>query len=939
MSKSLQRPSGFEGCRFGEASLPGRKPAAKTRCFEEVVPVPPKTGKPHAPRGRHDRLRGGHLKGMTARDNLRELIQGSDPKLGRWSKNKAVYTELLQVMQTCSIPKLISTLSQAQAAGAYNWPEFAKASGRLKELEEIRHNMEEACGSVCIDDMERLICRASAVGICRKSLRAEREQSEQSIEPEFQHLVSALEKRMHKLRILREDLRICAQSLDMELISNTLKVAEEFGAGWEDVRDARVRLRMLQSSLAEMTELLGSVSEAENCYLKEKIHEALMSFDHIEEDAPPPLGWVLNALRVQYNRIRLEGVAGLRDRLTREILAAGKDANLELLRAAVAEADTQFYSMDSSKLPDALHATRWDELEHGRRCLAQLVEIEAELELVVTPSTIPPSPAAIIAAIARADAAGCSTWTLRSAASTRLRQVQSLEASILKAVAAGSEDLLREAMINAQCAGFVAWPLLNAATELFRGFKETAGQEECALLWQSFISTTAQRLLAELAEGEPFGGCAGEVADVEVAFVGIRLESECPEMLPMEMLLEMFEKATGEPPHTARVTSVRSGLAVLEVRLKGLRERFDSLVAQLRDGQVLDFGRKVKVAKHLYSFVARWKDQEHQLAMLSQTQRASSPGETSSTPISLRPSTVDLSNLTQDVIHKELELLREFATPAGASALYVKATSPDTLVEDVVAGTSELLVEEVVRKQIADGVTSALNRRRDDSISVVSEATDIESVQLLRLIQTEFQAPQEALVRGNQAGQEEKSKTEDAGNIPEALVATGLQEQKPVQNSRADQSNINEDAQIANQLNQDWFAGVHHSTIEERGIPEADAEVMQVACGSTSLTAADMESLTKPTMDVVVQMQNGGCSPLEEMSCSSGPDDFMQDFVARNVLKNAFGMLQDTDEGIGNSSDISELSIERDPARDAAHGLLTPACRDPTLRFNANAEL
>ena len=220
MSKSLQRPSGFEGCRFGEASLPGRKPAAKTRCFEEVVPVPPKTGKPHAPRGRHDRLRGGHLKGMTARDNLRELIQGSDPKLGRWSKNKAVYTELLQVMQTCSIPKL-------------------KASGRLKELEEIRHNMEEACGSVCIDDMERLICRASAVGICRKSLRAEREQSEQSIEPEFQHLVSALEKRMHKLRILREDLRICAQSLDMELISNTLKVAEEFGAGWEDVRDAR----------------------------------------------------------------------------------------------------------------------------------------------------------------------------------------------------------------------------------------------------------------------------------------------------------------------------------------------------------------------------------------------------------------------------------------------------------------------------------------------------------------------------------------------------------------------------------------------------------------------------------------------------------------------------------------------------------------------------
>ena len=232
MSKSLQRPSGFEGCRFGEASLPGRKPAAKTRCFEEVVPVPPKTGKPNAPwGGRHDRLRGGHLEGITTRDNLRELIQGSDPKLGRWSKNKAAYTELLHVMQTCSIPKLISTLSQAQAAGAYNWPEFAKASVRLKELEEIRHKMEEACGSVCMDDMERLVYRASAVGICRKSPRAEREQSEQSIEPEFQHLVSVLEKRMHKLRILREDLRICAQSFDMERISNTLKVAEDLEPG------------------------------------------------------------------------------------------------------------------------------------------------------------------------------------------------------------------------------------------------------------------------------------------------------------------------------------------------------------------------------------------------------------------------------------------------------------------------------------------------------------------------------------------------------------------------------------------------------------------------------------------------------------------------------------------------------------------------------------
>jgi len=87
-------------------------------------------------------LQGGNLKGMIARDTLRELIQGSDPKLGRWSNQKVVFTELLSVtsIQTCSIAKLIATLSQARAAGASNWPEFAKVSERLRQLEDIRCN-------------------------------------------------------------------------------------------------------------------------------------------------------------------------------------------------------------------------------------------------------------------------------------------------------------------------------------------------------------------------------------------------------------------------------------------------------------------------------------------------------------------------------------------------------------------------------------------------------------------------------------------------------------------------------------------------------------------------------------------------------------------------------------------------------------------------------
>eukprot|EP00438_Fugacium_kawagutii_P012485 Skav236407 [mRNA] locus=scaffold1702:195203:196039:- [translate_table: standard] len=248
--KSLQRPAGFEGCRFGEASLPGRKGASAS---SYAVPVPPKTGKPHAPRGwgPRDRLRGGHLKGMLARDSLRDIVRGSDPKLGRWSNNKTIYTELLEVMQSCSITFLVSTLSRAQAAGASNWPEFAKVRAKLQELERIRRTMEEASEWICVDDMERLMHRASAAGIIQKVIQRtnekiieQSEQSvEQSIEPEFQHLVFALKKRIQKLQRLREDLRTSCTSSDIEWISNLLEVARELGplGVWEEAAHAEAR--------------------------------------------------------------------------------------------------------------------------------------------------------------------------------------------------------------------------------------------------------------------------------------------------------------------------------------------------------------------------------------------------------------------------------------------------------------------------------------------------------------------------------------------------------------------------------------------------------------------------------------------------------------------------------------------------------------------------
>lgn len=893
--QTLQRPAAFKGSSFSGASLPGRRSADVGPGQFRNVPVPPpgKPDKPRAPRGQRgpheDRLQGGNLKGMIARDTLRELIQGSDPKLGRWSNQKVVFTELLSVtsIQTCSIAKLIATLSQARAAGASNWPEFAKVSERLRQLEDIRCNMEEALEWVCIEDLESLICRASAAGIVpangllgNSKIRTCGEPSVYhfkevaDIEPEFRHLVSAVMKHISKLRILREDLRRCSQSCDIEWISNTLKVAKELGTVWGEVDDARVRLEMLQASLEEMTELLGMVKGgAESCHLKERIHKVLTSLEHLPDDTPPPLGWVLKALRVQYNQMRLEEVVGLRARLTHEMLAAEKDANLDLLRAAVAEADTQFYRMDvGAPMSPETQFGQWDDLERGRRCLAQLVEIEAELELVVTPSPIPPTPIAIITAITRADAFGCSSWTLRSAASSRLQQVQVLEASILKAVQEESEDLLREAMTLAHSAGFSSWPLLHGAVQLVRGCKQTGPQGDHALLWQSFTSaTSAQRLFVEHAEAERFGGCTVEVADVEVAFIGIRLEAseagrdedEGHALPSMEVLVKMFEKVTGEHTHSARLAFVRSGLAVLEVRLKGQPERFNHLVAQLRANQVLDFGSEVKIAKHLYSFVSRWKDQDNQLAILNQLQRTSSP-EITSTPISQQASTADAVVLTKDIIHRELELLREFATPAGASAACVKTTSdPGSLVEDVATTTSELLVQDVFKKQIAYGLAPVFSAcaTQDDNISVVSEATDVESAHVLRLIQAEFQPPREVL----------------------------LQPAK----STADAFRFSEQPDIGTA----GLSGACHFQ-----------ETVEVSAQPASPSAAVAESLAESISTLTEKIQNRGYSPIAEMSCSSGPDDLAEECVASNALKTAFQALQDTDEGMGNASAISEFS-------------------------------
>lgn len=247
----MQRPLGTESNRF-ESALRS--------------PMPPTKPKPAA--GMHG-LNPRHLKGVAVRDSLRKALHGERKEsrvgCGRWSHRKGVLTELLRVAQGTSVVQLIATLSQAQASGAQNWPEFLRAAERLRVLEGLRHEMEAALECVEIEVLESLMRRACDIGIIAVK-RTESHSTEVYLEahPEFKNLMSSLEKRLSKLRRLREDLRSARQSADIQWVSNTLKLADELGVQ-QEVDGARVgdskkmcpppqvRLEELQSYLGKMT--------------------------------------------------------------------------------------------------------------------------------------------------------------------------------------------------------------------------------------------------------------------------------------------------------------------------------------------------------------------------------------------------------------------------------------------------------------------------------------------------------------------------------------------------------------------------------------------------------------------------------------------------------------------------------------------------------------
>ena len=233
----MQRPLGTESNRF-ESALRS--------------PMPPTKPKP-AP-GMHG-LNPRHLKGVAVRESLRKALHGewkeSRVGCGRWSHHKGVLTELLRVAQGTSVVQLIATLSQAQACGAQNWPEFLRAAERLRVLEGLRHEMEAGLECVEIEVLENLMRRACDIGVVVKHTEAYSTEVYLEAHPEFKKLMSSLEKRLSKLRRLREDLRSAKTCVDIQWVSNTLKMADELGVQ-QEVDAARLRLQELQSYLQKM---------------------------------------------------------------------------------------------------------------------------------------------------------------------------------------------------------------------------------------------------------------------------------------------------------------------------------------------------------------------------------------------------------------------------------------------------------------------------------------------------------------------------------------------------------------------------------------------------------------------------------------------------------------------------------------------------------------
>ncbi|CAE8688259.1 unnamed protein product, partial [Polarella glacialis] len=259
---------------------------------------------------------------------------------------------------------------------------------------------------------------------------------------------------------------------------------------------------------------------------------------------------------------------------------------------------------------------------------------------------LPPPPGALAAAVACADALGCSAWPLRAAALGRAEEIRSLEAALLQALGSDDESLLPPAVAKAEAAGLSAWPLLQAA----QSFLAPSELEGSALpgstkRWGHFSSFWAsQRLLVESSTATSLSAEGTAISwHQTVAYVGIALDTACSDgqglssVLANGGLAEGVRKAVGGLQiEDFRLSAVGPDMLVAEFQLRSTRSSVgvsgtmlgisvEDALEHLRQSvgdtsesqkQRLNLGSEVSGVRLLYSTVSQQIDEQEQLQQL-----------------------------------------------------------------------------------------------------------------------------------------------------------------------------------------------------------------------------------------------------------------------------------------------------------------------------------
>eukprot|EP00933_Yihiella_yeosuensis_P083925 TRINITY_DN9823_c0_g1_i7.p1 TRINITY_DN9823_c0_g1~~TRINITY_DN9823_c0_g1_i7.p1 ORF type:complete len:862 (-),score=198.22 TRINITY_DN9823_c0_g1_i7:131-2716(-) len=736
---TLTRPGATagDGSRFGAPPLPGRNTCPPLSLSIEPagdavldmalamktgrVPAPPpkpRGGAVHRP-GR-PQARGCNAKGMAMRSAIKEAVSTSRPgPSGRWGSLKVLFTELINAVNGTSVKKLLMAVAEAKALGASDWPEFLKAQERLAALQQLQEDLRVAGeSSVDIETMEQLLTKAEDLGVrARKNAPNLITQAD-----EFSSYCGNVEHRIQRLSKLRSDLVEASKACDLNRLKTSLWISEELGVKatsmvgpWNEVYHARIRHQRLEKLMADLWEAVSAVNDDEgvgdddnnesSAKIKVMLEEVVnrgISIIGADIEPPAPLSLAFSAAKRRLAHLRLEGLAGLRTRLRREMSRAADDGNIPALRAAVAEADRQQHHVASFGMPEV---TQWAALEGGKRRLGELVALEAEFEsLLSCLRPFPPAPGAFAAAFARADALGCSNWTLCQRAKDRQEELQSMEVEILQALEAGSSDHLSGAVLRAERAGLSSWPLLHAARLFVQGtMGKEADRGDSTDNWRAFSSSwAAQRLLLELTVGEPsHSGHPSTVSSVwrqEVAHVGIALdleEGKTAQHLAGSAVLESFKEVSGQVSMKAlRLTEVGPDLVIAEFQMMSVKgsPAYAAIEHLCQSLAALNIA-EVKLARILYSQISVNEAEERQLLKLQELQLKQQDQLSSELRFAAeRQMDATFNHLDEETSSIGRVLVR---SPSGLSAASNAA-------EEIYSKSCQQLVEAIVSQELGD---------------------------------------------------------------------------------------------------------------------------------------------------------------------------------------------------------------------------------------------